>query len=695
MAKYRYVISENTFINPYNFVELPLNDKERPKKDVSDGELSGVLKCELTAVTPIAVPDGELRSESEGVDNKYPFTRFEGKPFIPGGTIKGMLRNMYETLTDSCLVTMSDNEVLSKRTALSDGYKPGIVCREGGRWVFYTAKKIDISNSIYTIKSNDNVGRYIEVDNKEYTAGQAIKVLNTIGNRISEIEPDLDGENQYFVRIGEPNMGVNKASIFMKANKIDIDEKKLESAISGLDNTVMIYQDKAINRMLGVDGNTGYLNYNHSKRNGVICLWYRNYNGFFYLSMALTGRSAFEKRVGDLVGVDKVPCRHRDQMCPACRMFGMSRGEGFGSRLRISDAYTTDMSFESLGNVLLKPGGPPRSTYLPFYSFDGKKYDEPGARIRGRKFYWNVSEAATNPQVYSHDGEFGGGSVYMELAGINSKFFFDIYYEGLTEQELNQLKFVIKLPDVSDEKRELVHRIGHGKPLGLGAVKVRVLDDIRRNVYKDLKNLEDVDYNYMTFEAQDTTDYSKLPEDVVPSIYEQIRIICDLHALDGENVSYPYIELGEGEEEPYLENVLSAHRWYGANEGKGKFNAHNPKKLLAPITADISSQRLNSYIARKVTPEDEEEFRESVANKVQKSPNNEHEQNNYANIDKEYPKYEAVCIGRANNPRFSKAVLEDGREVSFFDENGVEPETRITLEYRGKSKKGNHIYILV
>lgn len=48
----------------------------------------------------------------------------------------------------------------------------------------------------------------------------------------------------------------------------------------------------------------------------------------------------------------------------------------------------------------------------------------------------------------------------------NTKFKFKIRYENLTENELGALLFVLKLPD------GCAHKIGMGKPLGLGSVKI-------------------------------------------------------------------------------------------------------------------------------------------------------------------------------------------------------------------------------
>ena len=159
MAKFYYSISENSFINPYTFVELPVNEVERPAIGIPEGELSGVLKCKITALTPLTVPDGECRMDEEPI-RRYPFMSINGVPFISGSTVRGTVRMMYETLTDSCFSTMEVNEVITKRSTSSDDFKPAVLIKKDNEWELYSAKKMDIDRSSYDIDC-DEMGRFI------------------------------------------------------------------------------------------------------------------------------------------------------------------------------------------------------------------------------------------------------------------------------------------------------------------------------------------------------------------------------------------------------------------------------------------------------------------------------------------------------------------------------------------------------
>ena len=92
---------------PYNFV--PLNEKvvtpywgpsishDKPFMDAK----SGVLEIEMTAHSPIFVRNGEIQKKDKD-GNEIPstkFNQFRNNYFIPGSSIKGMIRSFIESTT--------------------------------------------------------------------------------------------------------------------------------------------------------------------------------------------------------------------------------------------------------------------------------------------------------------------------------------------------------------------------------------------------------------------------------------------------------------------------------------------------------------------------------------------------------------------------------------------------------------------
>lgn len=134
------------FLNPYNFVRfiLPSNGKSKAapaatalgaafkkaggiqsdaestksKEDLLLGKctppphdryvgVTGKITCSLETFSPLFI------SSAEGIEqrqnhNAYEFFKIAGKPAIPGSSLRGMLRSVFEAVTNSCFSNLSD-----------------------------------------------------------------------------------------------------------------------------------------------------------------------------------------------------------------------------------------------------------------------------------------------------------------------------------------------------------------------------------------------------------------------------------------------------------------------------------------------------------------------------------------------------------------------------------------------------------
>ena len=106
---------------PYNFIpqDCLLDDnlerwdgRPHAQSPVADTPLySGTLHCRLKTLTPLLVGGSQTqKSTSEQAATKS-FFRVDGKPVIPGTSLKGMVRSMVETLTCSSMRLMNDHHV--------------------------------------------------------------------------------------------------------------------------------------------------------------------------------------------------------------------------------------------------------------------------------------------------------------------------------------------------------------------------------------------------------------------------------------------------------------------------------------------------------------------------------------------------------------------------------------------------------
>ena len=165
MAKYEK--GNGRFVNPYNFISVTKDIDRQYGVESQKSELhSGYLNCTLEVITPLSIPDTAARTFVEIKKNKwhysYPFMTIGGKPFIPASSIRGALRNIYETVTDSCMGTLRPNTTISTRVGFDNKWTvyPGILFRnmDNSEWELYEAQRYGIVIDSKNYKRTDRVG---------------------------------------------------------------------------------------------------------------------------------------------------------------------------------------------------------------------------------------------------------------------------------------------------------------------------------------------------------------------------------------------------------------------------------------------------------------------------------------------------------------------------------------------------------
>ena len=99
---------DDRFVNPYTFVPLPKGGAKRSDcTEATEPVFSGEIKCRLITKTQIAVPDILKNPVPDNVERtepkEYDFFTLDGKAAIPGSGIRGVIRSVFEVLTDSCM----------------------------------------------------------------------------------------------------------------------------------------------------------------------------------------------------------------------------------------------------------------------------------------------------------------------------------------------------------------------------------------------------------------------------------------------------------------------------------------------------------------------------------------------------------------------------------------------------------------
>ena len=366
-------------------------------------------------------------SYGEGSDRKFA---------IPGSSIRGELRSVFEAATDSCMSTLRPDTKLSRR----------VDCR-------------------YPI-----------------WAGIAEQV-SKIDGKDSRVSKKATG----YVYVGEMfAMKKHGESIFQCKEEVkNIGTEELEHTFRDLLETLEIYQDTGINK---TKGHSGYKALGDVMGMQAIPLWYSPDNGKISLSLASLGRDMYETSLNELVGT-KAPCEKKQHLCEACALFRMAAQEDkFGSRIRFTDALAIGECETQTATISVL--GQPRYSYLSFYEKNNAdSYDASGAEISGKKFYWHNLKAATDDSIYKMTEKNQFNST-MELVMSETEkplLEFTVYYDGITKKQLDRLIWCINFGDNTKEGK-MAHKIGHRKPLGLGSVKFIITEHRERIFTNDQYN---------------------------------------------------------------------------------------------------------------------------------------------------------------------------------------------------------------
>lgn len=579
--RFAYERGQTTFVNPYHFVRLdPARDSRmKDSEEQKEQSLSGVLHCSFETMTPLAVPDTEkavpdtgkkdeclIGGDSGKIHYRYPFYSINNRPTVPGSSVRGMLRSVYESLTDSCFVTIPDEERITARTDSLDAFDPAILRREAGnKWVLYKATRYRVPIKEKDGKfqvDKDEKGRYIQYNHEKFRSGEKVDIGPGTEGRKKIVTSMKHTENgNRYVYVGENVLGKKYESVFEKGGSLDVSDDEIKELMNRLENTVKVYQNESINRCLKEGEHTGYAHYAEEKKRGVICVWYKKEksNGKYYLSLASVGRKAYQNTVNDMIGKHRNPCHDRKDMCPACRLFGMAKGDSFGSRVRITDAVAENKDTPKK-EVVLKELGSPRTGYYPFYTSNGQEVDGSDVTIAGRKFYWHIPEVNHASDIYTSK-EKTIRNATMDLIDRGATFRFDVYYDGVTPEQLQELKWVLTLPD---EDKSLMHKLGHGKPLGLGSIKISIDSEYRRSFDGEGYHVQGVE--------EESESSAEIPPRFDKDTVEQLQILMDYDAMKGKKVTYPYIEVPDDVRKLGEENDFASHQWFTSNKGRSKYD---------------------------------------------------------------------------------------------------------------------------
>lgn len=578
MANEKWIESRSgkRFINPYNFVSL---SGEAQRSEPVEGELTGKITVSLIVKTPLAVPDTEnVKIEKIMLNDKthdheiYPFFTVAGKPIIPGSQLRGMVRSAYETLSNSCY-SVNNNNIMSARHA--NPGKPGLIQFKGGKWHLYDSAKPEIDRGQILNPATDIRRTWYDKDK--------IKLKTTI----------------------------------FRSNGTEIECVNIDRAIENYEENIKLYNSKG--STFEKYSKRNELTYGIRKDGALYPVFYEivEYEGenYVYLSPSQMGRYVFDNRLDDLLGTHSACSKHSGtELCKACTLFGMIPDKGVNrkacaGKLRFSDAQIRD--FESMGTVTLKELAGPKITSVEFYTikpedalywtFDYKigaykevqgknkkdKIDVPmkekcEVNIRGRKYF--LHNPLLKAQDYSTSEKTNRNSS-MELCKPGSVFSFDIYFEKISEKQLKELLWTISIGENTADGKQM-YKLGHGKPLGLGSIKLVAEDVMIRRFDADTF---DYSIEHIAKERIDEM-IAETPFDSGSSTFADFMQITRFDGLAGimksknADICYPVGDDGQGKK-----NSQASHQWFIGNRSMGEGGlgtAWSAKYDLPGITSD-------------------------------------------------------------------------------------------------------------
>ena len=597
--KCTYPFGKQEFINPYNFVPVTWKNKEINKAFLSAEKdkgnlISGVLQCSLYTRTPIAIPDTEKMTCDENQHKTYPFMKNpEGQYMIPGSSIRGAIRSVYETVTDSCFITSKVDQRITKRTAFSEAtlFEPSLLVynQKKNGWEIYKANRhLIIIDEKGKKPRYDRYARlygyqgHVRWKQKDlnihpygkqlsFTSGQKFSKNNKlIGYVVKKIGTGKKTGYLYKGEVPDPIVDKMRSkkhfeSIFeeIPMEPISITDDEVEA----LKYTLKEYNNPAVNRCLNENRENYYKELWElivakvpDKRIPVWCKYGKGKKPN-QLSAACIGRVTFQNKMGDLL-FDKVPCKIKNRLCKACGLFGTAKDEAACSgKIRVTDAVLKEPVPESsIGDVNLKELSSPKLSYLQFYidknnSCKDWSYDQRGITLKGRKYYWHNTEK----DIYKASKQTNRNAT-MELINEKQTFGFDLYFDNITNNQLEELKWVITLGNNNKEDK-YCYKIGHGKPIGLGSVKL-LIDAIEIRSF----SMTNGTWQYITNRKPAPNKVINRPSTFYnESTIDAMCKIMDIENTAGKKISYPFIDNAKEDD-----NKTAAHQWFSTNKGKDK-----------------------------------------------------------------------------------------------------------------------------
>jgi CRISPR-associated protein (TIGR03986 family) len=507
---------------PYNFVplqsEVIASDSNGLGHDLPDPQgISGEIGIEIEAVTPLFI-GGQVPKDQNSQNASSDFFTVNGKPTIPGSSLKGMFRNAMSIVTRSRIkvqntpISVRDlklgeyTEIMRNAEAGWLRYESEKSCFEIWPCKYYPVDHIDLVNVWPNFRPElTQAGKTVMSKSKsfeKYNDGQ-LKVyyrtesrdINTRNGPVQKTYAVPVNEKTpnrgYMVFTGQPVENARLNSPHVKQTEFLFEtrlaskplkvEKELFERVSAIHKVTSQRTD---------DSWEEYLRDKLKKSKDIPVFFIREGD-----KVKAFGFANMFRLLAEATPADYVPEAHQQFQAAdfASALFGYSEKDQNSSAQKSMKSRVFFSAAPCVSGG--KPVGErrlvlmsPRPTYYPSYLEqkvdrhnasildEGAEYNtylhkKNGCQIRGWKRYpVRRKEAASSPQNNQQNRDQNAEIIHrIRPIEVGSKFRGRIIFHNLTPVELGALLWVIDFGGIPDA----CHSLGGGKPYGYGVVKVR------------------------------------------------------------------------------------------------------------------------------------------------------------------------------------------------------------------------------
>lgn len=659
------------FLNPYHFIPLQ-KEKSIWEEDSGGTSYTGMLSYEVTARTPLLIPGQILKREKEendreGEETGHPYKRFftydntdgnltmeeKYRPSIPGSEIRGSVRSIYETLTNSCLSMIDEEEAIARR--VSDRFLPGLIERrinkEGkASYILFPAQKAQAS--------------YESVDGLGLKDGSVCKGMVSKGKFLIKDSGAITGYLLKGEKIEDPKL--KKAHYTMMYLKTDDGKDSIHLSdldIKNLERVLTVYGDGRLNKQISGQRPHWYAAYKEELDNflsgtlkntaGAKPLFPVYYavvesvpvdgktRNIRYLSPACITKEIYSTTVGEIIPGYK-PCRSKEGLCPACHLFGMAgdtNEDSMAGKLRFTDLdipegtdpegyYYHDKNYcDSNGMVTLQELSMPKPSAAEFYlqrpkdakgqllnwNYDYYVFlDESGRaahmlskngyqpQIMGRKYYWHNLSPQFSVDAAKREDLKTKRNQTVQLVDRGKTFKGRIYFDGISLTELRRLVWICNISSLWEGHG---YKIGGGKPIGLGSVEMRVTGIS----YRELSISKNSGITYCERHEQADTEIPRLfngidekeyygkgcgfSEEIQPQFQMLTQFLNGENAQEGERFAITYPFAFQTKEKEQTGEKADGYAWFSGNRA----DAFNGKR---DSLVDRDKMKYDQYLDR-------------------------------------------------------------------------------------------------